>query len=554
MRCALLSILIYLAPICCHAQQVTEGGMRFTRRNNDIIRMSNGATAGLQLGGSAAVDAGGINVGSASSDIALELNPVTRAVAEEQEGGIRGDLLVAGSPSIWSKTLQLQRTTPVSTRELISRRISVGSIDSPENSELRNLIQRQPNWIEIITKENLKDPSQPFTTVQFTEDYDQLIALLDRRDLATGKNAHKGLAIYSMTGDSSTTYRPNLKEKLNLMAWGQLDPSTQGKEGEVNPVFKNHAPISSDKDAINISNLQNAGTSKVLTRFTILGFNKNPDPMAGKSSQMSAFAGTTKTVGSLRVTRSSDGTVPTLEKIARQYGVPIEQLLQVNNISDASLDIEGILLTIPADFSTVDIIKIPNGTTTPAELAKTYGLSVSWLLELNGLKHPDQPLKEGTSFYVPGLKSPNTIALKESTTPSQLAKLYGVSTSLLLSLNNLTDPEQQLNAGDPFILPSPRIQATVILDQEETPSEIAQRYGVSTAALLELNGLNNSNQKLGTGTRISIPSRPLLPDPKPLSAELETADYGAYTNYSVTYHLEGSLVPLFAPTLFNTLR
>jgi LysM repeat protein len=548
-RRVLISASAALTPICCHAQQIIEGGMRFTKRNNDIIRMSSGATTGLQLAGSAAVIGGGINVGSAASDVALELNPVLTT-------GLNGTgsyVPMAGNPVDWAKTLRLQRRTPISARELIERRKSIGSIDSPENSQLRALLQSQPDWIETITKENLKNSRQPVINVQLSEDYDRLYSLLGQRDPNTGKQVYRGVAIYSMTGDSSTSSISKIQPIGQLLAWRPATKTSKGEEAVVNPIFKTHKPPSAEADTINIANFQSSGNSKVLSRFTILGYNKNPDPMAGKTSYLSAFVANTKTVGSLRATRGADGTPPTLDKIARKFGVPIQQLMQANGISDPSQDIEGLTLTVPADFSTVEAVKVDTATT-PAMLAKLYGLDVNWLLNLNGINNPDQPLAAGTNFYVPGLKEPKRIILDKNTTPSELAKVYGVSVSLLLSLNGLTDSQQALNAGTSLTLPSTRILGTVVLDQTESPAEIAKRFGVSTTALQELNGLSDSNQKLGIGTTIAIPSPPLLPDAKPSNSALEYADYGAYTNYIVTYHLEGSLVPLFAPTFFNRRR
>jgi LysM repeat protein len=539
-----------LTPLYCHAQQIVEGGMRFTKRNNDVIRISSGASTGLQMAGSAAVAGGGINVGSASSDVALELNPISSDGLE----AARSDLPIAGNPADWAKTFRLQRATPVSTREAIERRRSSGSIDSPDNPQLRSLLQSKPDWIETITKENLKDPRKPLSNVQFTEDYDQLNRLISQRDPNTGEPVYQGLAIYSMISDSPPDSGGKSKPNGRLLAWQQNNRARTGEEIIVHPVFKTHKSSSPrDDSVINLANLQSSGSSRVFTRFTILGFNRTPDPTAGKSTQLSAFAANTKTVGSLRATRGADGTPPSLEKIARQYGVPIQQLMQANGISDPSQDIEGLTLTIPADFSTVESVKIETATT-PAEIAKLYGLSLNWLLELNGIKNPDQPLTAGASFYIPGLKQPKAITLEKNATPSELAALYGVSVSLLLSLNGLTDAQQPLSAGTSFTLPSPRTLGTIVLDQTESPAEIAKRFGVSTAALIDLNGLSDSDQKLAIGTSVAIPSDPLLPDAKPTNASLEYADYGAYTTYTVTYQLEGSLVPLFSPTLFNTLR
>lgn len=523
--------------------------MQFTNRKNDNARMSSGVSAGLQLAGSAAVAGGGINVGSASSDVVQQLNPITSSSLDSNVIS----LTMAGNSSDWAKVINLQRRTPINSRELVERRESTGSIDRPENAQLVTLLQSQPNWLETIIKENPKDPLNPIKSVQFTEAYDQLSVLLDQRDQSTGKQILQGSTIFYMKDDSNSNSVTEGQSGGKFLAWKQDVNSGKVEEVLVNPVFKKDEPVSDDSSSLNFNSLQSSGGDSVDTRFTVVGFNKTPDPMEGKSSFLSAFAANTKTVGSLRPTRGVDGTAPTLEKIARQFGVSIQQLMQSNGIIDPNQDIEGLTLTVPADFSTVEAIKVETPTS-PAELAKLYGLSVDWLLDLNGINNPHQPLDVGSTFYVPGLKPLKEISLKDNTTPAELADLYGLNVSTLLSLNGLTDSQQPLSAGTSFNLPSPRTLGTIVLDQAESPVEIANRLGVSIEGLLDLNGLSDRNQKLGIGTRIELPAAPLLPDAKPANSALEYVDFGAYTTYSVTYHLEGSLVPLFAPTFFNTLR
>lgn len=546
MRLRILPAIAALVPVCCFAQQSGEGGLRFSNRKNDIVRMSSGATAGIQSAGSAAVSGGGINVGSASSDVAQELNPISSAIFND---GVNS-LVVAGNSADWAKVVSLQRRTPVNSREL-SRKVD-GSNDSPVNSPLINLLQGQPNWVETITKENLKDPLKPIKSVQFTEAYEQLTTLLGQRDQNTGKHVLQGVTISQMIDDNNhglTEVHP----VGHFLAWKQLPNSSKAEEVFVSPDFRKHESTSQDRTSLNLESLQSSGSDMTDSRFTVVGFNKTPDPMEGKVSSISAFAANTKTVGSLRATRGADGTSPSLENIALQFGVSIQQLMQANGITDPRQDIEGLTLVVPADFSTVDSIKL-EAPSSPVELANLYGLSVEWLLDLNGINNPQQLLVAGSTFYVPGVKPLKAINIIEATTPALLAVLYGLNVSTLLSLNGLTDSQQLLSAGTSFYLPSIRTLGSVILDQSESPVEIANRLGVNTAGILTLNGLSDQNQKLGAGTRVELPSDPLLPDAKPLAASLEYADYGAYTTYSVTYHLEGSLVPLFAPTFFNTLR
>jgi len=236
-----------------------------------------------------------------------------------------------------------------------------------------------------------------------------------------------------------------------MLAWHQEKMSRNGEEINISPQFANHGKASPDNDVFDIANLQNAGTAKTYSRFTILGFSKSLDPQAGKTTSLSAFATNNRTVGSIRI---PSGSTLTLQQIADQYGTSLAQLMQVNNITNPAQDITGLSLTVPADFSTVGSVSL-DADATPNQLAQRYGISVAWLLDLNGLTDPEQRLSSGATVYIPGLRP------------------------------------------------------------------------------------------IGS---------PPLPAAKPLTTNLEYADYGAYTTYSVTYHVEGSLVPLFTQTLFNTLR
>lgn len=450
---ALLLSLAALIPAGAQAQQVVEGGMRITRRNLDIIRMSSGATSGLNAAGSAAVAGGTINTGSASSDVYAELNPLTSATDGQAE------LQLAGDPRQWRQTLSLQRVTPTGTTEVESKSRSRGRLDAT----LKDQLVSQPALIETIVRANPNDPTKPYVNVQFTPEYDQMVALLGAKVDGPGDPAYDDLR----TCRTLSTCGTHVIELTSGVMPQQLGPQARagtgtatsgsaykawgdGHEVEARPVFKQHGKAAAADDVIDVANLQNAGTNKVYSRFTILGFSKNPDPMAGKSSAISSFATNNKTVGTIRAQEGQ-----TLQSIADQYGASVEQLMQINNIPTSDFDLTDLNITIPADLSTVGYGVVLEGGETVTQVAKRYGISVPWLLDLNGL----------------------------------------------------TDPEQRLAAGRQLQIPGQR--------------------------------------PLGS---------PVLPPAKPLTDNLEYADYGAYTTYSVTYNIEGSLAPLFAPTLFNTLR
>ena len=453
MRSHLFILGLLALAVPAGAQQVMEGGMRFSRTNRDIMRMSSGATSGLQAAGSAAVAGGEINVGSASSDVDAILNPITNASADA------GDMLIAGDQRLWGNTLRLQRATPVNIKEQSSLTIKRGDL----NENLKQLLISQPPLVEQITKDNPEDPNKPFRNVQFTTAYENLISMLESKQASVSAADAKaslrsckelqtcGTHIIQLTDGSSPSPKENPADfavrPVSYKAW------SKGTEISARPLYTPYRRASSADDIINLENLQSSGTNKVSTRVTILGFSKNPDPMSGKSSAISTFATNNKTVGSIRVEPGE-----TLQSIADKYGISVKQLMQVNNIANESIDISGVNLVVPADLSTVGEITVQDnslGGETPSQIAKRYGISVPWLLELNGLTDPEQLLRAGTVIQIPGLRP------------------------------------------------------------------------------------------LGS---------PLLPAAKPLPTNLETLDYGAYTTYSVTYYVEGSLTPLFAQSFFNTLR
>jgi LysM repeat protein len=405
--------------------------------------MSNASVSGLRSGGSASVAGGTINVGAASSDVTSELNAV------QNDNGVNGNLFVAGERRLWAPTLLIQRDSPTLTSEDPSRTIERGTI----NQELKQKLINPLQLVEVITKENPTDPTKPYTNVQFTEEYERINSLILAKD-NQGKPKTNGLHIISMEKESESKTRPiNIKEifakaispetKPNLLAW-QSDKAIDTKIEYIG-----YGKSSESENVIDIGNTQGSGTTQTDSKVTILGFNKNANPSAGKTSSLSAFATNNQTVGTLRV-----ATNQTLADIASQYGTTVEDLVKVNNLPSADIDITGTNLVVPSDLSTVGLYDSEIGET-PSIIAKRYGISVGWLMDLNGLTDPEQVFTSSRQLQIPGLRP---------------------------------------------------IGSTI------------------------------------------------LPPAKPLAAELEFADYGAYTSFEVTYYIEGSLTPIFARNFANAFR
>jgi len=424
------------------AQEIKEGGMSFKSVNRDNLRMSSGSVSGLRAGGSASVEGGSINVGSASSDVTSVLNPI------QNVSGVTGDLFVAGDRQQWVPTLLLQRNLPTSTATENSKSVIRGEIDPLLKQKLINPL----NLVEVVTSNNSSDPSKPYVKVQFTDDYEQIQSLILAKD-SHNKLKTNGLHIISLSSQAEGE-KPLLstRDLLSKAVDKSVNPNAKAwQSGKVLDTTVNYIGhgTQNDQNVIDISNAQGAGSSQTHSRFSILGFSTNLNPNNGKTSQLSAFATNNKTVGTIRAQPNQ-----TLQDIATQFGTTVDALKQVNNFPSADIDLTGLNVVIPADLSTVDLFDVLPGDT-PTTVATRYGISVAWLMDLNGLSDPGEILQTGKKLQIPGQK--------------------------------------------PF-------------------------------------------------------GSDILPPAKPLPAELEYADYGAYTAFEVTYFIQGSLVPLFQRTLLNTLN
>ena len=124
---------------------------------------------------------------------------------------------------------------------------------------------------------------------------------------------------------------------------------------------------------------------------------------------------------------------------------------------------------------------------TLSDIAARYGVSVDRLLQLNGIKDP-KGLQIGTKLTVPG--APSSSSRGSSSQGSSGQGSGG-----------------QAGGG----------RGNYTVKSGETISEIADRYGISTNRLLELNGIRDP-KGLQAGSRISVPTAGPAKASKPASA------------------------------------
>jgi membrane-bound lytic murein transglycosylase D len=103
-----------------------------------------------------------------------------------------------------------------------------------------------------------------------------------------------------------------------------------------------------------------------------------------------------------------------------------------------------------------------------------------------------------------------THRVQRGETASEIARRYGISTTLLLGANRVDRPEQ-LGAGRLLTIPSGagaagEVARTHRVRRGETASVIAHRYGVATARLLRANRIGRP-ERLRAGQLLTIPGR-----------------------------------------------
>lgn len=163
---------------------------------------------------------------------------------------------------------------------------------------------------------------------------------------------------------------------------------------------------------------------------------------------------------------------------------------------------------------------------TLSEIARRHATSASRLQQLNGLRSAHH-LRIGQGLRIPAPNSGAPMQVADRSAPrenaryhqvgsgdtlSEIATRYGTTTAELLAINGIRDP-RGLRAGERLRLPAGgrdvsastvSVAAAHRVRDGETLSEIAQRYETSTARLLALNGLDDPHQ-LRAGQTLRVP-------------------------------------------------
>lgn len=193
----------------------------------------------------------------------------------------------------------------------------------------------------------------------------------------------------------------------------------------------------------------------------------------------------------------------TLSGIAVKYGMTTQELQDLNGITNPDLIYVGQVLRLSGNSqpNAQDTYTVRSGDTLSG-IALQYGVTVQELQNLNGIADPNriyvgQVLKINNSSGASYESGGATYTVQSGDALSLIAQKFGVTTQYLQDINGISDPNkiyvgQVLKIGKRSGTVSEVTTYTV--QSGDALSLIAQKFGVTTQYLQNLNGISDPNK------------------------------------------------------------
>ena len=192
-----------------------------------------------------------------------------------------------------------------------------------------------------------------------------------------------------------------------------------------------------------------------------------------------------------------------LWKIANKYGITVDELKNLNGLTNNNLTV-GQILEIPGNSD--DSNNSGTYTVKPGDslwkIANQYGLTVAELKALNGLTSDN--LSVGQVLKVTD-NNLNTYTVKAGDSLWNIANKYGITVDELKKLNGLTS--NALMIGQVLKIPGnsddSNSSGTYTVKPGDSLWKIANQYGLTVAELKALNGLTSDNLSVGQVLKVT---------------------------------------------------
>ena len=135
----------------------------------------------------------------------------------------------------------------------------------------------------------------------------------------------------------------------------------------------------------------------------------------------------------------------TLSELAIEYGTTVDRLVELNNIANPNLIFAGSTLLVPInDGKKHSVTYTVKKGDTLSSIAKKYGITVSQIVNINNIKHPNL-IYVGQVLTIPTETNINDIGhilykVRRGNTLYQIARMYNTSIAQIVRLNRIANP------------------------------------------------------------------------------------------------------------------
>lgn len=206
----------------------------------------------------------------------------------------------------------------------------------------------------------------------------------------------------------------------------------------------------------------------------------------------------------------------TLRSIAAANGTSISAIVQANHLANADVIYPGQRLMIPgqpgsgggggnaggsSSSSTVYTVKLGD---TLDKIARAHGVSSSAIISANDISNPDL-IWVGQRLVIPGRSGADSTGDNATPVPTAVAPPAApTAVTPTATSSAAVTPTPAAPLPPPTPKPTASAPTIYVVQAGDTLSQIAQRYGTTVAALVEVNGLGNADM-IRVGMRLTIP-------------------------------------------------